>query len=111
MHLVALNIIMWIRTLIKESIEEIIEFEDEHRVSILLACRSPRCHHTRWIHSAIVKFQTGHHAVSKKRMMQTKIQHFLKCISTRKVLIPVAFVWCHQMGETNLVHCPNSSHS
>ena len=27
MHLVALNIIMWIRTLIKESIEEIIEFE------------------------------------------------------------------------------------
>ena len=34
MHLVALNIIMWIRTLIKESIEEIIEFESEHRVSI-----------------------------------------------------------------------------
>jgi len=31
MHLVALNIIMWIRTLIKESIEEIIEFESEHR--------------------------------------------------------------------------------
>ena len=66
MHLVALNIIMWIRTLIKESIEEIIEFESEHRVSILLACRSPRCHHSRWIHSAIVKFQTGHHTVSKK---------------------------------------------
>jgi len=29
MHLVALNIIMWIRTLIKESIEEIIEFEKD----------------------------------------------------------------------------------
>ena len=65
MHLVALNIIMWIRTLIKESIEEIIEFESEHRVSILLGCRNSllRCH-PRWVHSAIIQFQTGRHTVS-----------------------------------------------
>jgi len=30
MHVVATNIILWIRTLVKESLEEIAEIEEEH---------------------------------------------------------------------------------
>jgi len=32
MHLVATNIILWIRTLVKESLEEISEAEEEHEL-------------------------------------------------------------------------------
>jgi hypothetical protein len=31
MHVVATNIILWIRTLIKETLEEISEIEEEHQ--------------------------------------------------------------------------------
>jgi hypothetical protein len=30
MHVVATNIVLWIRTLVKETLEEIAEFEEEH---------------------------------------------------------------------------------